>query len=78
MKKFLILIPLFFYSSYGKTITVAVSANAEYAVREIASIFEKKHNIKVSEIVSSSGKLANQIIIGAPFDIFISADMKYP
>ncbi|RMA97910.1 molybdate ABC transporter substrate-binding protein [Hydrogenothermus marinus] len=80
MKKFssLVLILLFFYNSYGKTITIAVSANAEYAIKEIASIFEKKYNIKVSEIVSSSGKLANQIIRGAPFDIFISADMKYP
>jgi molybdate transport system substrate-binding protein len=59
-------------------ITVATSANVQFAMEEISKEFEKETNIKVKSIVSSSGKLSAQIDNGAPFDIFVSADTKYP
>lgn len=59
-------------------ITLATSANVQFAIEEISKEFEKETGIKVKNIVSSSGKLSAQIDNGAPFDIFISADTKYP
>ena len=59
-------------------VTVAVSNNMQYAMEEIVVAFEKQHQVRVELSASSSGTLATQIKQGAPFDIFISANMKYP
>ncbi|MEO9805800.1 MAG: molybdate ABC transporter substrate-binding protein [Reichenbachiella sp.] len=59
-------------------VTVAVSANMQYAMQEIMEKFEAKYSIKVEASSSSSGILTTQIRQGAPFDIFMSANMLYP
>ena len=59
-------------------VTVAVSNNMQYAMEEIVVAFEKQHAVRVELSASSSGTLTTQIKQGAPFDIFISANMKYP
>lgn len=59
-------------------VTIAVANNMQYAMEDIATAFEKAHHIKVEISASSSGTLTTQIKQGAPFDIFISANMKYP
>ena len=61
-------------------LTVAVSANAERAVAEIARAFERTPyiDIKVRLVSGSTGKLYAQIIQGAPFDLFFSADTRHP
>ncbi|HRI19421.1 MAG TPA: molybdate ABC transporter substrate-binding protein [Panacibacter sp.] len=61
-----------------KKVTVAVAANMQYAMNALKAQFEKETGIKVEVILGSSGKLTQQIQEGAPFDIFISADTKYP
>jgi len=59
-------------------VTVAVAANLQFAMKEIALEFEKKHHIKVEVSSGSSGTLTTQIKHGAPFDLFVSANLRYP
>jgi molybdate transport system substrate-binding protein len=59
-------------------IKIAAAANMQFALEAIADGFEKKHGIKVEVATNSSGMLTSQIKNGAPFDIFISANMRYP
>ena len=63
---------------HESNLNVATSANMQFAMNEIISEFEKDNDISIELIVSSSGKLTSQIEQGAPFDIFIAANKKYP
>jgi molybdate transport system substrate-binding protein len=80
MIKNIIFISLFLNTFlFSKSITIAVSANVSYAIDSLIQEFNKQYpNIKVHTTTSSSGKLTAQIVYGAPFDIFMSANMKYP
>ena len=57
---------------------IATAANMQYAMEELTERFHKTHNIKCQLVVSSSGKLTAQIKEGAPYDVFVSADVDYP
>lgn len=57
---------------------VAVAANAQFVMEQLRTAFQAKTGLKVESIVSSSGKLTTQIQQGAPYDVFLSADMTYP
>lgn len=59
-------------------IVVATAANVQYVMKEIQQEFEKESGKKIEIVVASSGKLTTQIREGAPFDVFVSADTKYP
>ncbi len=70
---------LVFSFSFGKTVIVSAAANTQFAIKDIIKKFKQKNpQINIKLIISSSGKLANQIANGAPYDVFISADTKYP
>ncbi|MEY3322329.1 MAG: molybdate transporter substrate-binding protein [Bacteroidota bacterium] len=60
-----------------KTLNIAVAANMQFAMREIVAKFEQKENVNVELMIGASGKLTNQIINGAPFHLFVSADTSY-
>ena len=57
-----------------KSITVAAASDAKPAFDLIAADFTKRTGIAVVFSYGSSGKLADQIINGAAFDLFASAD----
>src|SRR4249919_276684 len=59
-------------------ITVAVAANMQYAMEALKTEFNKTDKTDISVVLGASGKLTQQIIQSAPFDIFISADTAFP
>ncbi|MFZ2969202.1 MAG: molybdate ABC transporter substrate-binding protein [Sulfuricurvum sp.] len=80
MKSFkLLLASLAFTSALAaQTITLAVAANMKYAATDIAKAFTKESGIGVKIITGASGKLTQQIMSGAPYDAFLSADVEFP
>ncbi len=65
-------------TSEVQPLSVAVAANVQFAIEDIKVAFFQKYDIPVNLMVGSSGKLTAQIQQGAPYDLFISANMKYP
>jgi molybdate transport system substrate-binding protein len=79
MKKIILGFMVLCSSIFAGEITVAAAANVTYAMGELVKEFNKTNpDTKVQVTLSSSGKLVSQIENGAPFDIFMSADMKFP
>lgn len=75
----LVLASLAFASAIAaQTITVAAAANMKYAVNDIAKAFSQESGIGVKIITGASGKLTQQIMSGAPYDAFLSADVEFP
>lgn len=65
--------------SNAGTIRIAVAANVSYAITPLIEAFNIVHpKTKVEVILGSSGKLTAQITHGAPYDLLLSANMKYP
>lgn len=64
---------------FAGKINISVAANVSYAIEELKAEFIKTNlDTQVIVILGSSGKLAAQIKNGAPYGLFMSADMKYP
>jgi molybdate transport system substrate-binding protein len=62
----------------AQTLSVAVAANMQYVFDDIKAEFKKETGHEVQAVFNSSGKFVTQIMNGAPFDVFLSADMEYP
>jgi molybdate transport system substrate-binding protein len=60
-------------------IKIALAANVGYAIEPLKKAFYDLHpDTKIEVVLGSSGKLTAQIRNGAPYELFLSADMKYP
>ncbi|MBE7169395.1 MAG: molybdate ABC transporter substrate-binding protein [Williamsia sp.] len=57
---------------------IAVAANAQFVIKDLQADFKKQTGVETEAIIGSSGKLAAQIKNGAPYDLFLSADMEFP
>lgn len=58
--------------------TVAVASNFAVTAEEIATAFTRESGFPVRISSGSTGKLYAQVINGAPFDVFLSADAERP
>ncbi len=67
-----------FPAAAQEKIHAAVAANYLSVFKEISLAFEKKEGVKVEATFSSSGNLYAQIVNGAPYDLFLSADEERP
>jgi molybdate transport system substrate-binding protein len=82
MKRLILLFHLIAFTaivtSGQNKITVAVAANMKYTINAIITEFNKTDKTQIDLVLGASGKLTQQIIQSAPFDIFISADTVFP
>ncbi len=80
MTKYYFIVLLCFLCAFANAqqLRIAVAANAQFVAIKLKDAFEKQTGTDADVTVSSSGKLTAQIEQGAPFDVFMSADMKYP
>lgn len=56
---------------------IAAAADLNTALPEIVALFTKQTGMSVRPTFGSSGNFAQQIINGAPFEVFLSADEAY-
>ena len=80
LKQLVVLLAILSLGSYARAqaVKVAAAADLKFAMRELASQFEKQSGAKLDVTYGSSGNFLTQIQNGAPFDLFFSADSEYP
>jgi molybdate transport system substrate-binding protein len=78
--KHLFCLALWMYTSVsvGQTTSVAVAANMKDAFTEIIAAFKASGKPDVRVVYGSSGNFTTQILNGAPFNVLISADERFP
>ena len=62
----------------AEPVTIAVASNFSRAIQDIVASFEAESGQIVQIATASTGKLYAQISNGAPFDVFLSADVERP
>lgn len=62
----------------GDELLVAAAADLTSALAEVSAGFEKRTGHRLRPVFGSSGNFFAQIRNGAPFDVFLSADLDYP
>ncbi|MDA3930608.1 MAG: molybdate ABC transporter substrate-binding protein [Prolixibacteraceae bacterium] len=64
---------------FSKSMTIATASNFREPMTDIIKQFEIENpDIEIKSVFGSSGNLYNQITNSAPFDIYFSANVKYP
>lgn len=61
-----------------RQLNIAAAANMQHTLEALCAAFEDEEDIHCERISASSGVLFNQIMAGAPYDIYLSANMEYP
>lgn len=62
----------------GPPLRVAAAADLEPVLPALLAQFQAKTGIRAEASYQSSGTLAAQILNGAPFDLFLAADLSFP
>lgn len=58
-------------------ITVLAASSVTNALQDLAALYEQEKGVKVMTSFAASSALAKQIELGAPADVFVSADSKW-
>src|ERR1700741_697688 len=74
----LLLLPFSPSLAYGQQLRIAAAADLQYVLNDISGQYEKQTGAKLAVTYGSSGSFFAQIQNGAPFDLFLSADLDYP
>ncbi len=74
----LILILFLFTPLHAAELLVATASNAIKVMKELARTYQELEGVRVRIVSGSTGKLYAQIINGAPYHIFLSADRERP
>ena len=61
-----------------KALLVAVAASMQYPFEALRAAYQAETGRRLHSVINSSGKLTAQIVNGAPYDVFLSADMAFP
>jgi molybdate transport system substrate-binding protein len=74
-----LLLPAGIRAGAAEHVSVAAAANLVYVLDPLNAEFERIHpDVVVTSEIGASGSLVAQIINGAPYDVFLSADLDYP
>ena len=68
----------FFTAAHAQVSTIAVAANMKDVFLAIQNEFKADNKADFRVVYGSSGNITAQILNGAPFSLFISADESYP
>jgi molybdate transport system substrate-binding protein len=67
------------HRSLASELSVAAASDLVFCLEELNLAFGKAHpEIRIKSATGASGNIFAQISNGAPFDVFLSADMRYP
>lgn len=73
---FTLVLPLF---AHAEKVTIAAAADLKFAMNEIVASFQELHPADQIEVnYGSSGRFHTQILQGAPYDLYFSADIAFP
>jgi molybdate transport system substrate-binding protein len=81
LRRALFLVLVFFFlssSAHAQTLRIAAASDLQFALPDLATQYEKQSGVKLAITYGSSGNFSAQIQNGAPFDLFLSADVSYP
>jgi molybdate transport system substrate-binding protein len=75
---FLVFALLLCRAAHAQEVRIAAAADLKFALDDLSPQYRKQSGMKVDISYGSSGNFFAQIQNGAPFDIFLSADIEYP
>lgn len=77
----LLIVPMLLLArpALAEELIIAAAADLKFAMAEVVEAFRSANpDDRVQVIYGSSGKFFTQIVNGAPFDLYFSADIAYP
>lgn len=70
---------LFTMAAHADRFTIAAASDLRFALDDIIEVYRQDHPEHEFEVIyGSSGKMTTQIMNGAPYDLFFSADISFP
>ncbi|MDW8323075.1 MAG: molybdate ABC transporter substrate-binding protein [Burkholderiales bacterium] len=65
--------------AWAAQLTIAAAADLKFALAEVVQAYRaSRPDGRIEVVYGSSGKFFTQIVNGAPFDLYFSADVQYP